>query len=117
MSTVGRELLMGIVAALKEEPALAAELRALFGMAAPDSTSTTGELFMRVSNYATRVSLSERTVWGLVARGLPTVGSGRTRRVDVERADAWLRSERGAIDDVVERSARLAARRAARAGK
>jgi hypothetical protein len=53
----------------------------------------------------------------MVARGLPTIGSGRSRRVDVERADVWLRNERDAVDDVIERSARQSARRIAKAGR
>lgn len=117
MSAIGREILIGIVAALKDEPALAGELRSLLGVEAPKMTPDSAQLFMRVSAYAARVSLSERTVWSMIARGLPTIGSGRSRRVDVERADLWLRSERDAVDDAIEQSARRSARRAAKAAK
>jgi hypothetical protein len=115
MSAVGREILVGIVGALKEEPALARELRQLLGVASPEPPHDSRPLFMRVRDYATRASIGERTVWNLIARGLPTVGKGRSRRVDVERADVWLRSEHTATDDSVERSARESARRAAKA--
>ena len=113
---VRREILVDIVAALREEPALARELRTLLGAEAEPHVPS-AQLFMRVPAYAARVSLAERTVWNMVARGLPTIGSGRSRRVDVERADVWLRNERDAVDDVIERSARQSARRAAKAGR
>jgi hypothetical protein len=115
VSAVGREILIGIVAALREDPTLARELRELLGVAASEPKADSAQLFMRVRDYAGRVSLSERTVWNMIARGLPTVGESRSRRVDVARADLWLRNERKAVDDSVERSARESARRAARA--
>jgi hypothetical protein len=114
---VRREILVDIVTALREEPALARELRTLLGAEASEQNVASAQLFMRVPAYAARVSLGERTVWNMVSRGLPTIGSGRSRRVDVERADVWLRNDRDAVDDVVERSARQSARRAAKAGR
>ncbi len=114
MSALARELLVGIAAVLKADPAVAAELRTLLGVAARASEASEVQTFMRVPAYAARVSLGERTVWSLVSRGLPTVGSGKSRRVDVERADAWLRGQRGQVDDAVEESARRSARRAAK---
>jgi hypothetical protein len=113
MSAVGREILATIVAALREEPALARELRELLGVAPAEPVAGSRLLLMRVPAYAARVQLSERTAWKMISRGLPTIGIGRSRRVDVERADAWLRNERTAVDDSIERSAREAARRAA----
>jgi hypothetical protein len=115
MTAFGREVLLGILAALKAEPLLAAELRTLLGTGAPMSEVTEEQIFMRVPAYAARVSLGERTVWNLVTRGLPTIGRGKSRRVDVERADVWLREERDHLDDAVEQSARRSARRAAKA--
>jgi hypothetical protein len=47
--------------------------------------------YLRAAEYARRVSVSERTVWALVTRGLPTIGRGKSRRIDVARADEWLR--------------------------
>lgn len=117
MSAVGREILAGIVVALREEPALARDLRDLLGTAPSEAKVDSAQLFMRVRAYATRISLSERTVWNLIARGLPTIGKGGSRRVDVERADLWLRNERTAVDDSVEQSARASARRAAGAAR
>jgi hypothetical protein len=115
MSAVGRELLAGIICALREEPAFARDLRDLLGTASLEAKVDSAEVFMRARDYAAHVSVSERTVWNLIARGLPTIGKGRSRRIDVERADLWLRNERAAVDDSVEQSARESARRAARA--
>ncbi len=42
--------------------------------------------------FAAIIDASTRTVDRLVARGLPSLGSGRSRRIDVESALAWLRS-------------------------
>jgi hypothetical protein len=68
-------------------------------------------LYVRAAEYARRVALSERTVWTLIAQGLPTIGSGRARRVDVARADEWLRGPRkGEVDAALEAQARRAAR-------
>jgi hypothetical protein len=117
VSAVGREILVSLVAALKDEPALAAELRSLLGTGAPETKLGPAEVFLHVPAYAARVSLGERTVWSMIKRGLPTIGSGRSRRVDVERADAWLRNNREAANDVIEQSARRSARRAAKAAK
>ena len=117
MSAVGREILTGIIGALREDPALARELREVLGAAEPAPKVASPHVFLRVAAYASRVSLGERTVWSMIARGLPTVGQGRSRRVDVERADAWLRNEHAAVDDSVEQAARASARRAAGAGR
>jgi hypothetical protein len=70
-------------------------------------------VFERVAIFAKRIAVSERTGWSLVSKGMPTIGSGRGRRVDVARALEWLRREGQRVDDAVERSARAAARRAA----
>ncbi len=115
MSAVGREILVGMLGALKEDPALAREIRELLGVAASAPRLDSEPIFMRALPYAARVGLSERTVWKLIHRGLPTVGKGRSRRVDVKRADVWLRNEQATVDDGVERSARESARRAAKA--
>lgn len=72
-------------------------------------------LYLRARAYAERIAVSERTVWSMIARGLPTIGEGRSRRVDVMAADGWLRQQPGKVDDAVERSARQSARRAANA--
>jgi hypothetical protein len=97
---------------LRADPKLAADFRELLGATATPEISE--PIYLRVADYAKRVSLSERTVWNFIVQGLPTIGTGRTRRVAVADADAWLRDRRETVDDGVERQARAAARRAAR---
>ncbi len=92
---------------------LDAEASALDAAAAPTSPAP-AVLYCRVGQYAERVALSESTVWGLVKRGLPVVGSGRARRVDVARADRWLAEQSMQVDNAVERDARSRARAAAK---
>ena len=86
------------------------EVRAALAPAAePES------LYARVADYARRVRVSERTAWNWVRQGVPTIGQGRTRRVDVHAADHWLRARGGEqLDDAVERRARTDARQATR---
>lgn len=47
-------------------------------------------IYMRRASYAARVGFGLRKLDELIAAGLPTIGEGRTRRIDVEQADAWL---------------------------
>jgi len=112
--TIAREILSAVAAELRADPALAQELRELLG-ATVTPTADHEALYLSVPAYARRVSLSERTVWTLAARGLPTIGERRGRRVDVRRADEWMRERAASVDDTIERSARSSARRAARA--
>lgn len=102
-----------LVAELRADPALAAELRAMLGVQAVAQTEPAA-IYLPAVAYARRVSLSERTIWNLIARGLPCIGQGRTRRVAVTDADAWLRARRDHVDDAVERQARAAARKVSR---
>jgi hypothetical protein len=110
--TIARELLGAVVAELKANPSLARDLSELLRVAQTPGEATPN--YLRVRDFAVRVAMSERTVWRLVSRGLPMVGAGHARRVDVARAEAWLREQREMVDDAVERQARAAARRAAR---
>lgn len=112
--TIAREIISAVVAELRADPSLARELRELLGVAATSKGEAPEMLYMRVPEYATRIAVSERAAWSMVARGMPTIGSGRMRRVDVRRADAWLRDRHEAIDDAVEKSARASARKAAK---
>ena len=109
--SVARELLLGLVAELRADPTLAAELRSILGVASPAPQPE--PIYLAVRAYARRLGVSERTAWSWAAAGMPCVGAGRTRRVDVRAADAWLRDRRDVADDAVERQARAAARRAA----
>ena len=73
-------------------------------------------VFERVAAFAKRVGISERTAWTLVARGMPTAGTGRGRRVDVARAVEWMRAQTTTVDDAIERQARANATRKLRGG-
>jgi excisionase family DNA binding protein len=55
--------------------------------------------YMTVTAYAERLSVSPRTIYRLIASGLPSMKVGGSRRVLREQADAWLerRNERGSV--------------------
>jgi hypothetical protein len=84
----------------------------------PPSDLSATQKFMKIAAYATRTGYSTRTIETFIGEGLPTVGERRLRRVDVEPADEWIRTqaprERDAQDAIID-EARKDARRA-RAG-
>jgi hypothetical protein len=55
-------------------------------------SSATPVLFASVAKFAAMSGYSESHVAALVVFGLPTVGFGKARRIDVELAVAWLRA-------------------------
>jgi hypothetical protein len=105
-------LIVGAVEALEADAELAARARRVLGLTAPTSTPEVEALYSKVPDYAKRIAVSESTAWSLVRRGLPCIGLGRSRRVDIRRADEWLRVERQHIDQAVELDARRRARKA-----
>jgi len=114
--TIGRDLLLEIIHAAEGDPSLAERVRRVLGVQRVDEAREPAAVYLRVAEYARRLSLGERTVWALVSRGLPTIGRGRSRRIDVERADDWLRSQQGEVDAAIAAQARRAARCAAGKG-
>ena len=94
--------------------ALAAALRAEADAIGAEAPAAPASLYLPVAAFAARVALSERTIWTFVRKGMPVIGSGRGKRIDVVRADAWLAEHRDAVDSGVELQARTAARAAAR---
>jgi hypothetical protein len=110
--SIGRDLLLEIVDAAERDPALAERVRRVLGARQEEAKEATA-IYLRATEYARRVSLGERTVWALVSRGLPTVGTGKSRRIDVARADEWLRCQSSKVDDALQEQARRAAVRAA----
>lgn len=46
--------------------------------------------YMTVTAYAERLSVSPRTIYRLIASGLPSIRVGGSRRIARDRADAWL---------------------------
>ncbi|MGO9000318.1 MAG: hypothetical protein ACLQVI_43890 [Polyangiaceae bacterium] len=81
---------------------------------APSNLSATPK-FMKIAAYAARTGYSTRTIETFIGEGLPTVGERLLRRVDVEPADEWIRTqatrERDDQDAIIE-EAREDARRA-----
>lgn len=51
------------------------------------------------ATFAAVIDCSTRTVDRLVRRGLPSIGSGRARRIDVEAALTWLRTHPDALNE------------------
>jgi hypothetical protein len=109
----GRDLLLEIIDAAERDPALAERVRRVLGVQPVNDAKEPVALYLRASEYARRLSLGERTVWELVAQGLPTIGSGKSRRIDVARADEWLRGQRDRVDAAIQAHAQRAAHRAA----
>jgi hypothetical protein len=72
-----------------------------------------GRLFGTVADFASQYGWSLRYVENLVRQGLPTVGRGRARRVDLATAAEWLRA--GGADGSAVRLAQRDARRRASA--
>jgi hypothetical protein len=105
-----------LIEELEADASLASRWRAVFGLAPSMPATEPVAIYMRVKEYAARISVSERHAWDLVSRGLPCVGSGRGRRVDVGRADEWLRTRRDVVDDASEKDARRRARSTAKRG-
>jgi hypothetical protein len=114
--TIGRDLLLEIIHAAEGDPSLAERVRRVLGVQRVDEAQEPAAVYLRVAEYARRLSLGERTVWALVSRGLPTIGRGRSRRIDIARADEWLRNQQGEVDAAIAAQARRAARRAAGKG-
>lgn len=122
--TIVRSLIDTAAGAIEGDLDLQRRLRALIvllgiGGGTP-SQSSAPAAHLTVVAYAKRSSLSERTIWKYVGAGLPTLGTGRGRRVDVERADDWRRRQGRQADAVIEldearRRARKAATRVSKA--
>ncbi len=62
--------------------------------AANDATPTTEPPRMKIKDYAAARALSERTIHEYIAAGMPTHGTGRSRRIDRIAADRWLDGRR-----------------------
>lgn len=95
IDSLAAELLEAIVRRVETDPALAARLRGVLG-AEPQAPQ--GAPFMRVEEYAARRGFSRKSVERWIRSGMPSLGEGVGRRVDVERADAWLRARSNNTD-------------------
>jgi len=108
---VARDLIATALDAIEKDPEIQRRLRDVIRLLASPTTPHDAE-FERVAEFAKRVALSERTIWKFVKSGMPTIGVGRARRIDVARAVEWLRRHREQRDVVVELEARRRARAA-----
>ncbi len=108
-----RAFLLGVIAALRADPKLGADLRAALGPAAIPSTSAPEVEYERANAFARRVGVSPRQVWTFVRQGMPVIGSGRLRRIHVAPALASLARDEVRVTQSaeVEERARAAARR------
>lgn len=100
-------LLAEVLDAIERRPELRERVRAL--LSAPSGPE---RLYLTPAQAAQRFGVSRRTVFVWLDRGLPSCGSGRTRRIPSADADRWVR-ERTQTDDTVERRARVDAARVA----
>jgi hypothetical protein len=107
---------MGMLDAIEADPALASRVRAVLntGDRVPVQQHEPEILYSTAAQYAERHAVSLRTVRSWISAGMPTVGDGRTRRVDVRGADQWRRARAGDDDSIAERARRDAARETAR---
>ena len=72
--------------------------------AGPDPGDPTPVTWGKIPTCARRVNVSERTVWGWVASGLPHVKVGGTTLIKFQDLDQWLqkhRVERNQVKDIV----------------
>jgi hypothetical protein len=98
MKGIAVEIPDELVEALRQEAreAGAAAARALVQAAVeklapvPAKESAPVVRYARIREYATRVGFSVRTLHDLIGQGLPTIGEGKLRRVEVAAADAWI---------------------------
>lgn len=113
-------VLRALVDELERDPELVARLRRLLGAGETPPAFDGTPAAMRADDFAKHVGLSRRRIFDLAAKGLPCIGEGRARRVDVAPALAWLRAgaDRGtpkaAADAELDAVARDAATRAQR---
>lgn len=112
-SALANEIADALIARLKDDPSTARALRDALGV--DEAPADDGPKWQKLDQYAKRTGFSRRTIERFIARGLPCEGKNAGRRVDVERADAWLRVNLGKAEGADE--AEAAARGALDAAK
>lgn len=115
-SAFAREIATELLNVLKTDPSAAKGLREALGL---DEIGDGSEpKWVTIAAFAKRTGFSRRTIERYLKSGLPAEGNGPARRIDVERADAWLRIELGRkAGDPISEEAEAAARGAAAADK
>lgn len=76
--------LTALLEVLESRPDLVKRFRAL--LARPTAPS----LYLTTTQAAARYQVSRRTVQTWMSLGLPCIGTGKARRIDVRLADVWL---------------------------
>lgn len=56
-----------------------------------NTTPKQAPVAITVCNFATRWSMSKRTIENLIRRGLPIAGAGKLRRIVITEGDEWMR--------------------------
>lgn len=102
-------LLKGLADALERDESLASRLRTLL---MPGKADPAVPVYLAPTAFAKHLGVSKRQVFHWLRNGLPSVGSGRARRIPVALAEKWL-SSGTARASRVEQAARAAAHRAA----
>ena len=110
VSALAREIAEALVEAIESNDEIATRLRARLSATPVEPTA----MFATVANYAHRVGFSRRSIENMIRDGLPTIGVGSGLRIDVERADAWVRLRRAPRPDVSPEEAAERGRAAAR---
>jgi excisionase family DNA binding protein len=109
------ELVRGVARAAQREPEMIKGFLKAFGLGAP-APSSGGQFSVTMDEYAKRVGYSKRTIEKFVARGMPSVGKGRLRRIPIAQADEWIRTTVESDDVAIESEARAVARAGRKAG-
>lgn len=58
-----------------------------------------GTVLASRETFAAMIDMSPKQVDRMIKRGLPSVGTGRARRIDVEQAVAWIRNNPESLND------------------
>jgi hypothetical protein len=88
--SIGRELLVEVVAELRRDPSLACELRGLLG--GGEHEHANGPQLQRLSAWARQTGISVRLAREWIAEGMPHVRRGRVVLVELGAAAQWLAS-------------------------
>ena len=78
--------------------ALADKVAAALPAPTTKGTESNAPFLMRIPDYAKRLGYSTAHVSRLIAKGLPTLGRHKGRRVHVARADRWLEENLDHLD-------------------
>jgi hypothetical protein len=107
-------LLRAVAAELRSNPELRRELQTL--LASGTKLSPTDPIYLAPAKFAIRLGVSRRLVFTWLSEGLPSLGSGRGRRIPVAEGERWLEA-RASGNRGLEVAARNAALRAIAGGR